>query len=115
MVAVNPMLIWYSQEARGYALLVFFAALSFLFFLRALQTPRTETLLFGALASIGALTSHYSPFSGLGLRLSGCSIPLRSQWRRVAVAVGAIVLVGLALYFAPGRPNQSRTPRLDRT
>ena len=37
LIAVNPMLIWYSQEARSYALLVFFGALSLLFFVRALE------------------------------------------------------------------------------
>jgi len=38
LAAVNPMLIWYSQEARSYALLVFFSALSLYFFLRALRS-----------------------------------------------------------------------------
>src|ERR1700749_2176779 len=38
LLAFNPMLIWYSQEARSYALLVFFGALSFLVFLRALDS-----------------------------------------------------------------------------
>src|ERR1700750_1155776 len=37
LVAVNPMLIWYSQEARAYALLVFFCGLSLLYCVRALQ------------------------------------------------------------------------------
>src|SRR4051795_5400997 len=37
LVAVNPMLIWYSQEARAYALLVFFCALSLLYCVRALR------------------------------------------------------------------------------
>ena len=59
IVAVNPMLIWYSQEARGYALLVFLAALSFLFFLRALRTHDNRDLALWSLASIGALTTHY--------------------------------------------------------
>ncbi len=35
LVALNPMLIWYSQEARSYALLVLLCAASLLFFLRA--------------------------------------------------------------------------------
>src|SRR3954454_658255 len=37
LVAVNPMLLWYSQEARAYSLLAFFCALSLLFCVRALQ------------------------------------------------------------------------------
>src|SRR3954463_14936026 len=37
LVAVNPMLIWYSQEARAYALLALFCALSLLYCVRALR------------------------------------------------------------------------------
>ncbi len=40
LVAVNPMLLWYSQEARGYALLVLLTSLALLYFLRALDRPR---------------------------------------------------------------------------
>src|SRR6188474_14958 len=36
LVAANPMLIWYSQEARAYALLVLLTTLSLLYFVRAL-------------------------------------------------------------------------------
>ncbi len=97
MVAVNPMLIWYSQEARAYAVLVFFAALSFLFFLRALQNAQNRDLALWSLASIGALTSHYFAVFPVGIEAVWLLYSLRSQWRRVAVAVGAIVLVGLAL------------------
>ncbi len=42
LLAVNPMLIWYSQEARSYSLLVFFGALSLLFFVRALDAASGE-------------------------------------------------------------------------
>src|SRR3954449_6193943 len=37
LVAVNPMLLWYSQEARGYALLALLCAASALYFVRALE------------------------------------------------------------------------------
>ena len=40
LVAVNPMLLWYSQEARGYALLRLLTALAALYFVRALGTCR---------------------------------------------------------------------------
>ena len=35
LVALNPALIWYSQEARAYSLLVLLSGLGFLYFLRA--------------------------------------------------------------------------------
>jgi mannosyltransferase len=37
LVAVNPMLLWYSQEARAYALFALLCAVSLLFFIRALR------------------------------------------------------------------------------
>ena len=37
LVAFNPMLVWFSQEARGYALLALLGALSALLWLRALE------------------------------------------------------------------------------
>ncbi len=39
LVAVNPLFVWYSQEARVYALFVLTAALAMLCFLRALREP----------------------------------------------------------------------------
>ena len=51
LVAVNPLLLWYSQEARAYALLGLFCALSLLYCVRALQgeggedPPEGEVLL----------------------------------------------------------------------
>ena len=38
-VAVNPLFIWYSQEARAYGLFVLSAAVAMLCFLRALREP----------------------------------------------------------------------------
>ena len=39
LVAVNPLFVWYSQEARAYALFVLMAALAMLCFLRAEREP----------------------------------------------------------------------------
>jgi mannosyltransferase len=97
IVAVNPMLIWYSQEARSYSLLVFFAAVSLLFFLRALRTRDKWDLTLWSLASMGALTSHYFAVFPVAIEAVWLLIALRADWRRVAVAVGAIAVVGLAL------------------
>jgi len=69
LVAVNPMLIWYSQEARAYALLVFFCALSLLYCVRALRVdeageatapPRDKRtfVLWGVFSAL-ALATHY--------------------------------------------------------
>src|SRR3954454_15239591 len=45
LCAFNPLLVWYSQEARSYALMVLLAGLSLLALLRALDDPAPRRLL----------------------------------------------------------------------
>lgn len=97
LIAVNPMLIWYSQEARSYALLVFFGALSFLFFARALDSRRNRDLGLWALASVLALWSHYFAFFVVGIEALWLLVALRAQWRRLLPALVAVGAAGLAL------------------
>ncbi len=59
LATVNPLLVWYSQEARAYALLLVLGTLSFAFFARALHEPRTRVLAGWAAASALALLTHY--------------------------------------------------------
>lgn len=59
LVAVNPMLLWYSQEARGYALFVLLTAISLLYFVRALDRGRRRDSLGWGIASALALATHY--------------------------------------------------------
>jgi len=59
LVAVNPLLVHYSQEARAYALLVLMCAVSFLFFVRARERGETRDLALFALSSALALATHY--------------------------------------------------------
>ena len=97
IVAVNPMLIWYSQEARSYALLVFFGALSLLFFARALRTHSDRDLGLWAIASALALLSHYFAFFVVGIEAVWLLVALRTRRAEALVAVGVVTLVGLAL------------------
>jgi mannosyltransferase len=59
LAAVNPMLLWYSQEARAYSLLVFFCALSLLYCIRALRHGRRHDFTAWGIASALALGTHY--------------------------------------------------------
>jgi mannosyltransferase len=97
LIAVNPMLIWYSQEARSYAVLVFFCAVSLLFFARALRTRRGRDLALWALASALALCSHYFAVFAVGIEAAWLLVALRSRWRVVWPAVAAVAAAGLAL------------------
>lgn len=92
-VAFNPMLVWYSQEARSYALLIFFCALSFYFFLRALEDGKERDIWFWALSSALALASHYFAFFLVAIE----SAWLLWAWRdRLRALVPALALVGFA-------------------
>jgi 4-amino-4-deoxy-L-arabinose transferase-like glycosyltransferase len=63
LVAVNPMLVWFSQEARVYSLLALLAAASALLWLRALEAPRSGRLLaWGAVAALALATHYYAIF-----------------------------------------------------
>ncbi len=95
-VALNPYLIWYSQEARSYALMVLFAALALVYFARSLERSSPSSLAMWALASALALSSHY--FAVFLIVPQAVWLLLGDQSRRRAIlATAAIVAVGLAL------------------
>jgi mannosyltransferase len=58
-VAVNPLFVWYSQEARAYGLFVLMSALAMWCFLRAERNPTIGRLATFAAAASLALLSHY--------------------------------------------------------
>ena len=59
LTATSPLMIWYSQEARAYALLVLFGAASVYYFARLLNNPtRGNYVAFGVVSGL-ALLSHY--------------------------------------------------------
>ena len=63
LVAVNPLFVWYSQEARAYGLFVLTAALAMLCFLRARAEPSPRRLaLFAVTASLALLTHYFAIF-----------------------------------------------------
>ncbi|HET9093855.1 MAG TPA: glycosyltransferase family 39 protein [Solirubrobacteraceae bacterium] len=59
LAACNPLLIWYSQEARAYELLVLTSAVTLLAFARARERPSGGRLAAWVLACAIALVSHY--------------------------------------------------------
>jgi mannosyltransferase len=59
LVAVNPMLLWYSQEARAYSLFVLLTAISLLYFVRTLDRGRRRDSIGWGIASALALATHY--------------------------------------------------------
>jgi 4-amino-4-deoxy-L-arabinose transferase-like glycosyltransferase len=89
--AVNPFLIWYSQEAREYMLLTVLSAASVLFFARAWRTPSRRNLAWWAVFSGLALLTQY--FAIFLVAAEALTLLYRARSRACLIAVGAMVLV----------------------
>ncbi|MDX6601151.1 MAG: mannosyltransferase [Solirubrobacterales bacterium] len=99
LVAVNPMLIWYSQEARGYALFVLLTAVSLLYFVRALDRGRRRDSIAWGIASALALATHY--FAAFPIAAEALWL-LRRRGRGSGGAFPGLWIVGAAgLLLAP--------------
>jgi 4-amino-4-deoxy-L-arabinose transferase-like glycosyltransferase len=96
LAAFNPLLVWYSQEARTYALLTVLGALSLYFFAQLLDDVRTRPLVWWTVSSGLALTAHY--FAGFLVVPEAVWLVWRSPRRRDVVgAAAAVGAVGVAL------------------
>jgi 4-amino-4-deoxy-L-arabinose transferase-like glycosyltransferase len=96
LVAVNPMLIWYSQEARAYALFALLTALSLLYFVRALDHGRRRDFVLWGVFSALALATHY--FAAFPVAAEALWLLYR---RRRETAPGLAIAAGAGLFLAP--------------
>jgi mannosyltransferase len=87
-VAVSPVLIWFSQDARAYALVFLLTALSFLFFARARRSSAKGDLAWWAVFSALAIATHY--FAGFVVAAEAGMLILGPNRRRVMTALLAI-------------------------
>jgi mannosyltransferase len=95
LAAFNPLLVWYSQEARTYALLTLLGALSLYFFARLLRGVETKPLVWWAVTSALALTAHY--FAAFLVVPEAAWLLWRAPRRPVVVASAGVAAIGLAL------------------
>jgi hypothetical protein len=101
LVAVNPLFVWYSQEARAYGLFVLTASLALLCFLRVQRRTgptdrRTSGMAAFAAAGVLALLSHYFAVFLL-IPMVLWLLVQRATRRAALIAVVALTLAGLAL------------------
>jgi len=105
LVAVNPMLLWYSQEARAYSLLGFFCALSLLFCVRALRDgglrrdDKRDFVWWGVFSALALATHYFAVFPLVAevlllARRRGRAI-LSGLW---IVALAVVLLAPLAIH-----------------
>ena len=101
VTAVNPLLFWYSQEARTYALLVLLSALSLWAFLRALEQPsRGRLLAWGSICALTILAHYFGAFIVAGEAVwLAWALHRRGSLTAAGVVAGVapIVVIGAAL------------------
>src|SRR5579884_1062414 len=96
LVAVSPLFVWFSQEARSYALLVFLASVSLYFCARAVEAETDTDFLLWGLASAAALATHY--FAAFLIVPEAVWLLLAHRpWRRVALGALPIVVAAVPL------------------
>jgi mannosyltransferase len=97
LAAVSPVLVWYSQEARAYALLAFLGGLSFVLFALARSDPSSRLLASWAIVSTLALATHYF---AVFVVIAESILLLGAQPRctRVRRAIGGVALATVGLF-----------------
>jgi mannosyltransferase len=113
LAAVNPLLIWFSQEARAYALLLLLCTAALAVFARLLERTTGRALAAWALLCALALAAHYFAFFVIAPQAAWLLWRSRGrvEWRGVLAACGAIALAGAALL--PLLVHQARNDRAD--
>ena len=92
LAAVSPVLVWFSQEARAYALLFFLFALSLWIWAWAIQDHRARVLAGWAAVCVAALLTHY--FAVFFVTAEAITLILLAPRRRPALFAVAAVGVG---------------------
>jgi uncharacterized membrane protein len=110
LAAVSPVLVWYSQEARAYSLLVLLAALTLLFAVRALERQSISAVVLWAVSSVLAVCTHY--FAGFFVLGELLWLLTRPKLRR-SVALACIPLAATAVALSPLLLHQREQGHLD--
>jgi 4-amino-4-deoxy-L-arabinose transferase-like glycosyltransferase len=95
LCAVSPFMIWYSQEARSYALFGLFTALTLLFCARSLRTAARRDLVAWTLSAALALLTHF--FAIFLVAPTALLLLHRLRDRRALLAVAVAAAVQLAV------------------
>ncbi len=94
LAATNPMLVWYSQEARAYALFALLTSVAFLYFVRALDGGHRRDFVRWGIASALALATHY--FAVFPVAAEAAWL-LRRHGRTAVAGMRIVVVAGLLL------------------
>jgi mannosyltransferase len=99
LAATSPILVWYSQEARSYSLMVLVSGVAMLFFARAVRRWRTIDLLGWAVCSSLAVGVHYFAVFPAIAEAAALLVLTRRRWAVVgasaAIAAWTALLIPL--------------------
>jgi uncharacterized membrane protein len=93
--ALSPFMIWYSQEAREYMLLVALSGASLLYFAKAWNVPSTRNIALWAVFSALAVLTHF--FAGFLVAPEALWLLYVIRNRAVAIAAAVVAAVQIAL------------------
>lgn len=109
LVAVNPFLIWYSQDARTYALFALLGTLSLWLMARAMFRPDARTLAAWSVTCALMLAAHYFAIFLIGAE--ACWLLWSARRRLAPAALSAIALLpllGLAVVASQARAGPAQ-------
>jgi mannosyltransferase len=96
-VATNPLLVWFSQEARSYSLMVMLSTAALWLCLRARRTGASRDLWWWAVAAALSACAHYYAAFVVVAQAVLLLVWLPERRRQVLRAWGVVVGVGIAL------------------
>ncbi len=98
LFSLSPMLIWYSQEIRGYAAVVLLTTLMTYFLLKWIRHPRRTNLFYYGVCFLGALLSN---LTAIFVAISHFVFMLTSPARRRLLGRWFVALFAVLLFFSP--------------
>ena len=110
IVAINPFLIWFSQDARAYSLVFLLTCLSFLFFARALRAEslsRGTVVGWAAFAALALATHYFAAF----VVVPEAVLLLRMVRPRKPIFVACACVAAAGALLMPIALHQSSTQR----
>ena len=97
LVAASPAMVWYSQEARAYGLLILTSAVALGFFAEALRRREPRMLAWWAVFSALSVLTHYFAVFTIAPEALALLLLLPELRRRVIAAIGGVLVVCAAL------------------
>jgi mannosyltransferase len=91
IAATNPLLVWYSQEARAYSLLAFLTSVQLVFFCRLLRGESRRSVWGWGIVSVLAIGTHYFA-AFVVIPEAGVLLWRHRRSRPIRVALGAVAL-----------------------